>query len=120
MPKPVPDLEVLKNLREKGFDRFVAKISWDPGFDFVAKERFDILFDVNRIPDGIDKDWLQGYSLTGERTMLLIGFAKSAVALQELCAAVTFGSGIRVKFYPAVEIHELRKIMEKFEPEKAC
>ncbi len=98
-------------LLKKGFYRFVGLMSWESSEDQLAAEKLHLLVDT--IPKGIDRDTFQGYYLTGERTMVIIGQVDSeadggaAVALQKLSLMVTFGTNIEASFYHAVEAHEL-------------
>jgi hypothetical protein len=101
MPRPI-DLK-------PGFYRFVIQFTWDFSEDAEAAQKLNQIFDS--LPDGIDRNSIQSYYLTGQRTLLFIGATKSAMDLQRLCASVTFKSAIQADVFHAVEVHEVRKMM---------
>ena len=96
---------------KKGYYRFLGLLSWDASEDLLASEKLNLI--IKNMPKGIDRETFQGYYLTGERTMVIIGQVDSnahggaAVALQKLSSMVTFGTNIEASFYHAVEAHEL-------------
>jgi hypothetical protein len=94
-----------------GFYTFVIQFSWDFQEDGEALQKLNQIFD--KLPEGIDRNSIQSYYLTGQRTLLFIGATKSALSLQALCASVTFKSAIRADVFHAVEVHEVRKMMKE-------
>lgn len=97
-----------KKLRENYF-RFVAMFTWENTEDIEAVKKFLNLFD--KLPEGIDFDSFDGYYMTGHRTIVFIGQAASAMAVQRFTSAITFNSAMKGKVSLAVEVHELRDIM---------
>jgi hypothetical protein len=98
------------NQLKDGYFRFIARFFWDMGQDDIARKRLISLFD--NLPDGIDRDTMQGFYLTGEREIIFIGQAKSPMELQRFCTSVIYDAPIEARFYHSVEIHELRKFYE--------
>jgi hypothetical protein len=92
---------------KEGYFRFIARFFWEMGQDDIARKRLIPLFD--NLPDGIDRDTLQGFYLTGEREIIFIGQAKSPMELQKFSTSVIYDAPIEARFYHGVEIHELRK-----------
>jgi hypothetical protein len=103
---PFMPIHEIKN----GFFRFIARFFWEIGQDNIARERLIPLFD--NLPDGIDRDTIQGFYLTGEREIIFIGQAKSPMELQRFCTSVIYDAPIEARFYHGVEIHELKKFYE--------
>ncbi len=95
----------------EGMYRFVAKFFWDGGDDETARNRLMPLFD--KLPDGIHKDSLHGFYLTGEREIIFIGQTKSGKALQEFCTSVIYDTHINAEFYHCIEVHEMKDLYEK-------
>ncbi|MGB6064795.1 MAG: hypothetical protein WBG50_08295 [Desulfomonilaceae bacterium] len=51
----------------------------------------------------IDPDTAQFYYLTGARTVVFVGYAKSGMNLKRFYSSICFGTGIEATFYHAVE-----------------
>ena len=101
MPRPID--------MKPGFYRFVVQFTWDFPEDAEAAQKLNQIF--ASLPEGIDRDSIKSYYLTGQRTLLFIGATNSAMDLQRLCASVTFKSAIQADVFHAVEVHEVRKMM---------
>jgi hypothetical protein len=108
--RTMPGISPFTSLK-KDFYRFVGLLSWDPSEDQLAAEKLIHL--IKTLPKGIDRETFQGYYLTGERTMVIIGqvdtkaVGGAAVAVQKLSSMVAFGTNIEASFYHAVEAHDL-------------
>jgi hypothetical protein len=112
MPRPPEQLRL-----KPGHLRFVTLFAWGPGEDEVAAKKMYLLSE--KLPEGIDGETFQAYYLTGERTMVVIGQAKSQVALQALTSRVTFGTELEPSVFHALEVHELRDVVEAIQGEKS-
>jgi len=108
--------EIAERLRGEGYYLFGAKFHWDFSQDGVAKNKFKDLFD--KLPEGIDRDSMLAYLFTGERTMVVIGYTNSPVALQEFCSSVSHGTAIEARFSHVVEVHELANLTSNWPIEK--
>ena len=97
--------------RKEGWCWFIAKFSWEKGHDEEARTRLMPLF--NETPAGIDRDTLQGFYLTGEREIILIGQTNDPTALQRFSTSVIYEAQIDAKFSYGIEIHELQGIYKK-------
>ncbi|UCE06972.1 MAG: hypothetical protein JSW07_02730 [bacterium] len=98
----------------KGYFRFIARFFWEIGQDDIARKRLIPLFD--NLPEGIDRDTIRGFYLTGEREIIFIGQANSPMELQKFCTSVIYDAPIEARFYHGVEIHELKKFYKSTPP----
>ena len=106
--------DTVKGLSKDGYYRFVAIFTWTGQEDKVVLERLKPYIGHNLPPEmGIDPETFQTYYLTGERTHLAIGYAKSALGLQKFTASVGYGTNIQVKVYHAVEGWEMAEAIPK-------
>ncbi|MBW2285698.1 MAG: hypothetical protein JRF65_14015 [Deltaproteobacteria bacterium] len=104
MPHP-PLQELYNRLRKEGHFPFVVMFSWDFEQDAEAVDKLGNIFD--KLPEGIPRDGVQAFYLTGARSMVVSGYTKSPVQLQRFCSAMTFQSAIEADVFHAVEVHEL-------------
>ena len=94
-----------------GYVQFIATFSWEHTEDVEAQGR--LLNIVKKVPEGIDEKTLTGFYLTGHRTMVFIGQAKSAEALQMLSAMATYGNAIKPQVSFAVDVNRLVDMLGK-------
>ena len=108
------EAEMETRLRKEGYLCFVAMFTWPPGADEVARERFGLYFkDPKKLFEktGMDAKYCQAYSLTGARTILVIGLAPTSLALYLYCSEITHDTEIEAKVYHAVDTNELRDLV---------
>ena len=108
MPKPNPD--EIRELLKNGYNPFAILFTWDYPADEVATLK------MYNLHLKLDKKGIrlgEGWYLTGNRTMIVIGYAKSNVVLQELCLSVTYNTPIRADLYHAIDIHDLASVIPK-------
>ncbi len=112
MGKPDPEEEA--RLKKDCYYNFVAIFTWPPGEDKVAVERFGMYFnDPERLFDktGLNPKHCDGYSLTGARTIIVIGLTRDAKALYLYCSELIHDTEIEAKVYHAVHTTELEKLV---------
>jgi len=96
------------------YQNFVAIFTWPPGDDKIARERLKEI--VKQIPEEgppQDAPVVPGaaYSLTGARTVLVIGRSRSESELYTFCSSIIFDSGISANFYHCVNFGEARDFL---------
>jgi len=113
---PRPELAKLIKLKEVDttktkahYFRFLAKLTWDYQEDEQIADRFKArMRDLkSKLPEGIDQGSLQVYRIIGERTVLVIGQARSQLDLQNYYDYYVFKTGIRIEFSHILEVQEL-------------
>ena len=99
--------DAVYGLMKGGHYRFVAIFTWSGQEDKVAVERLRPYIG-HKFPEkmGIESDTAQFYYLTGARTVLVIGYTKSGIGLQQFCSSIIFGTDIKVSVHHAVEGYE--------------
>ncbi len=110
MGKPIPITDQVADLLTKGYYRFVVLFTWSGQEDTVAIQKLSPYIG-HQFPSEmeIDKDTAQFYYLTGARTVLVIGYTKSAAGLQRFCSSVIRNTLINANVYHAVEGYEAAK-----------
>ena len=88
-----------------GFIRFIAMFSWEHTEDADALAR--LLGIIKKVPMGIDEETFNGFYLTGHRTMVFIGQARSAEDVQMLSSMATFGNAIKPQISFAVDVNSV-------------
>jgi hypothetical protein len=110
--------------KDLGYYRFVAIFTWPPEADEVARQRFgQFLGQYNKTFFEQSEQSLEetdvipqsAYSLTGARTVLVIGITKSAPGLYSFCSSIIFNANIHVNFYHAMDYDEARKMFPALE-----
>ena len=91
--------------------RFIAEFTWDYEADGTAAEK--LLGIINKAPEGIDEDTFEGFFLTGQRTMIFFGQARSAESVQKLSAKVSRGNAVRTKISLAVHVKDFAEMLQK-------
>ncbi len=97
---------------QEGYYRFVVLFTWTGNEDTVAIQRLTPYIG-HQFPSEmeIDSDNAQFYYLTGARTVLVIGYTKSAAGLQRFCSSVIRNTLINANVYHAVEGAEAAKAL---------
>jgi hypothetical protein len=88
-----------------GYIRFIAMFSWEHTEDANALTR--LVSVIKKVPKGIDEKTLNGFYLTGHRTMVFIGQAKSAEDVQVFSSMATFGIAIKPQISFAVDVNNI-------------
>ncbi len=102
-------LRQMQEMLEKGEGYgFVAIFTWPPEADKVARERFGTILAQFQPDQNADVVPGAAYSLTGARTVLVIGRSKSESALYKFCSSIIFDSGIDANFYHCVDFDEAK------------
>jgi len=94
-----------EDLEKKGYTPFVAIVKWTPEERPTAITRFSKLFSS---PEGQGVKGVHTWNLVGRNTMIVIGWMNSPISLQRFCAAITFGSGLTMEIFPAIDQFDLK------------
>ena len=107
---PRPERNLIDRLEKEGYRPFVIVFTWEFDEDKTAVVK---MADLHQKLESLGVQAGHGWYLTGMRTMIVIGWSNSNLALQRLCATVTYGNSIQADLCNAVDIHDLASIMEK-------
>jgi hypothetical protein len=98
------------------YQNFVAIFTWPPEDDQKARERFKKILPLYPAPQNAPVVPGAAYSLTGARTVLVIGRSNSESELYAFCSSIIFDSGIEANFYHCVNFGEARDYLSNIQP----
>jgi hypothetical protein len=91
---------------------FIAMFSWEHQDDIEAQSR--LLNIIQKVPEGIDEETLNGFYLTGHRTMIFIGQTRSAEDVQLLSSMATYGTAIKPQVSFAVDVNRFQSMLKNY------
>ena len=94
----------------EGYTPIVCIVKWAPEEEPTFLARFSRLYTT---PEGQGVKGLHGWNLIGNNTMLLIAWMNSIVSLQKFCTSITYGTGITIDVYPAIDQFGLKRALEE-------
>jgi len=103
-----PYQEQITDLMEDGYNPFVILFSWDFEADKEATLK------MNNLHEKFEEMGIQygeGWYLTGNRTMIVLGYVRSNIELQKLCLSVTYDTPIQADVYHAIDVHDLASVV---------
>jgi hypothetical protein len=103
----------IQGLKGKGYTPFIAIVKWTPEERSTAITRFSQAFDT---PEGQGVTGVHTWNLVGRNTMIVIGWMNSPISLQKFCAAITFGTGLTMEIFPAIDHSDLKTALGGLKP----
>jgi hypothetical protein len=96
-------------LKSQGYYPFGLMLEWEHDYDAAAVTKLTNAFSSlgATLGDDIPQDSIIGFFLTGERTLMFFGHAKSNIALQNFVTSITHGTPIKGTAYHVVEVEDL-------------
>ena len=98
----------IQGLKRKGYTPFIAIVKWTPEERPAAIARFSQAFDT---PEGQGVTGVHTWNLIGRNTMIVIGWMNSPISLQRICASITFGTGLTMEIFPAIDHSDLKEAL---------
>lgn len=108
--------ELKKEYEDAGYLPFVGIIKWPPEDEPAAIQRYSYIFSV---PEGEGVKGVHTWNLIGKNTLVVIGWANSAVSLQKFCTSVTYGTRITIDIGAAVDHFGLTQALDELKSQVA-